>query len=61
MSKKTPWTDAMPEQQFEIMRDIIAAPSPIGLESAMTLGVLKPYFDSFMPKSWKMVGCNTFF
>lgn len=54
MSKKTPWTEAMPEQQFEIMRDIIAAPSPVGLESAMTLGVLKPYFDSFMPKSWKM-------
>lgn len=44
----------MPDAQFDIMRDIISAPSPIGLESAMTLGVLKPYFDSFMPDSWEM-------
>lgn len=44
----------MPDEQFDIMRDIIAAPSPVGLESAMTLGVLKPYFDSFMPDSWEM-------
>jgi len=54
MSKKAPWLDPMPEEQFDIMRDIIAAPSPVGIESAMTLGVLKPYFDSFMPKSWDM-------
>ena len=54
MSKKAPWLDPMPEDQFNIMRDIVAAPSPVGLESAMTLGVLKPYFDSFMPKSWGM-------
>jgi endoglucanase len=44
----------MPESQFSVMSDILAAPSPVGLESAMTLGVLKPYFDSFMPKSWGM-------
>jgi len=44
----------MPDDQFEIMRDIIKAPSPVGLESAMTLGVLKPYFDSFAPDNWEM-------
>lgn len=54
MTKAKPWLTPMPEEQFGIMRDIIAAPSPVGLESAMTLGVLKPYFDSFMPDSWEM-------
>ncbi len=44
----------MPDAQFAIMRDIISAPSPIGLESAMTRGVLKPYFESFMPSGWAM-------
>lgn len=48
------WTQPMPEAQFDLMKRIIAAPSPIGLESAMTMGVLKPYFDSFMPSSWAM-------
>ena len=44
----------MPAKQFNVMRDIIAAPSPIGLEAAMTVGVLKPYFDSFKPAQWAM-------
>ena len=44
----------MPEDQFDFMRNVLKAPSPIGLESAMVLGVLKPHFDSFMPDSWKM-------
>jgi len=44
----------MPDEQFDLMERIISAPSPVGLESAMTLGVLKPYFDSFMPKEWAM-------
>ena len=44
----------MPEDQFDFMRDVLKAPSPIGLESAMTLGVLKPHFDSFMPDTWEM-------
>lgn len=48
------WTQSMPEPQFDLMKRIIGAPSPIGLESAMTLGVLKPHFDSFMPDSWAM-------
>ncbi len=54
MTKAKPWSTPMPDEQFDIMRDIIAAPSPVGLESAMTLGVLKPYFDSFMPSNWEM-------
>lgn len=54
MSSNTPWTEPMSDEQFGVMRDIIAAPSPVGLESAMTLGVLKPYFDSFMPANWAM-------
>ena len=34
------------------MREILAAPSPIGLEGAMTYGVIKPNFDRIKPKSW---------
>jgi len=49
-----PWTTTMPEEQFDFMQRIISAPSPVGLESAMTLGVIKPYFDTFMPDSWAM-------
>lgn len=56
MPKKTKskdaWEKAMPKAQFEFMRDVLAAPSPIGMEAAMSYGVLKPYFEKFMPKSW---------
>lgn len=54
MTQTKPWSTPMPDAQFEIMREILQAPSPVGLESAMTLGVLKPYFDSFMPDDWEM-------
>jgi endoglucanase len=50
---KKPWKNSMPEKQFELMRDIIGAPSPIGLEGSMTYGLLKPHFESFAPKGWK--------
>ncbi len=53
MSKK-PWSESMPEDQFELMRDIIGAPSPIGLEAAMTYGVLKPYFEDFSLDGWRI-------
>ncbi len=36
------------------MRDVLAAPSPIGLEAAMSYGILKPEFEKFMPKEWKV-------
>jgi endoglucanase len=49
-----PWAESMPEKQFNLMRDILAAPSPIGLEAAMTYGVLKPYFESFAKEGWKV-------
>ncbi|GHC37957.1 M20/M25/M40 family metallo-hydrolase [Aidingimonas halophila] len=51
---KQPWTQPMPEQQFELMREILDAPSPVGIEGAMTYGVLKPYFESFAPKDWHL-------
>jgi endoglucanase len=44
----------MPEAQFDLMRQILAAPSPIGLEAAMTFGVLEPYFESFKPERWQI-------
>ena len=44
----------MPDEQFELMRRILAAPSPVGLEGAMTYGVLKPEFEQFMPDDWKI-------
>lgn len=54
MSQKKPWASPMPASQFNFMSNILAAPSPVGLESAMTHGVLKPEFDKFAPKKWKM-------
>jgi len=54
MAKNTKkvWEKSMPAKQFDFMREILAAPSPIGLEAAMSYGVLKPFFESIMPKSW---------
>ena len=49
---KPTWEKSMPEKQFEWMREILAAPSPIGLEAAMSYGVIKPYFEKIKPKSW---------
>ncbi|EWH03078.1 hypothetical protein Q427_05270 [Halomonas sp. BC04] len=49
-----PWAQPMPEQQFSLMRQILDAPSPIGLEGAMTYGVLKPYFERFAPGDWHL-------
>lgn len=53
-TKKTKpvWEKSMPEKQFQWMKEIIAAPSPIGLEAAMSYGVLKPFFEDIKPKSW---------
>ncbi|MCB9640456.1 MAG: peptidase M42 [Myxococcales bacterium] len=44
----------MPDDQFATMRDILAAPSPVGLEAAMTHGVLIPYFEKWMRAGWKI-------
>jgi len=52
-AKSNAWTQPMPEKQFRLMRDILAAPSPVGLEGAMTYGVLKPHLESLAPKGWQ--------
>lgn len=49
-----PWAAPMPEAQFDLMRRILDAPSPVGLEAAMTYGVLEPHFESFALKSWHL-------
>ncbi|MEO0415829.1 MAG: peptidase M42, partial [Verrucomicrobiota bacterium] len=51
---KQAWEKPMPKRQFDFMTEILSAPSPIGLEAAMTYGVLKPHFDKIKPKSWKV-------
>lgn len=51
---QAPWTQAMPEAQFDLMRRILAAPSPVGLEGAMTYGVLKPRFEATTPDHWRL-------
>ena len=45
-----PWTESMPDEQFQFIHDILAAPSPIGLEAAMTQGVLRPYMEKVAPE-----------
>ncbi|MEM8882589.1 MAG: M20/M25/M40 family metallo-hydrolase [Planctomycetota bacterium] len=50
----TPWTTPMPEEQFAFLRDILAAPSPIGMEGAMTHGVIEPRLREMVPASWAM-------
>ena len=51
-SAKQPWQKPMPKSQFNFMREVLAAPSPIGIEAAMSYGILKPEFEKFMPNSW---------
>lgn len=52
MSDPKPWAQPMPDEQFDLMRRILAAPSPIGLEAAMTYGVLKPYLEGIALDDW---------
>ncbi|GEA61472.1 M28 family peptidase [Vibrio comitans] len=47
-----PWAQPMPQHQFEFMSKVLSAPSPIGFEAAMSYGVIKPEFESFMPEGW---------
>ncbi|MDN3681239.1 M20/M25/M40 family metallo-hydrolase [Vibrio tapetis subsp. quintayensis] len=46
------WKAPMPKAQFEFMSAVLASPSPIGFEAAMSYGVIKPEFESFMPEGW---------
>lgn len=47
-----PWTSRMPDDQFERMRAILAAPSPIGMEASMSTGVIEPMMKAFKPDGW---------
>lgn len=49
---KQAWQKAMPQDQFEFMKKVLASPSPIGFEAAMSYGIIKPEFESFMPEGW---------
>jgi endoglucanase len=51
-TKTDPWRESMPEAQFDWMRKILAAPSPIGQEAAMSYGVLKPAFEKYKLPGW---------
>ena len=48
-------SEPMPEEQFQFMRDILASPSPVGLEASMTHGVIRPFFEGLGAKElgWK--------
>lgn len=48
-----PWNETMPDEQFDFMREVLAAPSPVGLEGAMTHGVLLPYFEKWKLQGWE--------
>ncbi|GAM76614.1 endoglucanase [Vibrio ishigakensis] len=47
-----PWAEPMSQETFEFMSKVLASPSPIGFEAAMSYGVIKPEFESFMPQGW---------
>jgi len=47
-----PWNRPMPDEQFQLMREIVAAPSPVGVEAAMTYGVLKPRLEQVALPGW---------
>lgn len=46
------WAKPMSDEQFGWMREILAAPSPVGMEAAMTYGVLKPFFEGLGAGKW---------
>lgn len=56
MTDTKPWQQPMSDARFDVMRRILDAPSPIGLEAAMTRGVLEPYLKSFALGSWQVHG-----
>ena len=50
-----PWSEPMPASQFEDMREILKAPSPVGLEAAMTEGVLSKAWQRHVDAhGWKI-------
>ena len=51
-SAESPWIHPMSDEQFAFLRELLAAPSPIGMEGAMTHGVLEPRLREILPSSW---------
>ncbi len=51
---EAPWQQPMSDDRFELMRRILDAPSPIGLEASMTRSLLEPHFQSFIPSDWRI-------
>eukprot|EP00941_MAST-03F_sp_MAST-3F-sp1_P004357 g4357.t1 len=47
------WEKPLADEDFGFLRNVLAAPSPVGLEGAMTHGVLQERFKSFAPSHWK--------
>jgi endoglucanase len=54
MSQDNAWNGPMSDDEFSRMRRILAAPSPVGLEGAMTYGVLQPYFEDYKREDWEV-------
>ena len=44
----------MSDETFAFMREVLAAPSPVGLEAAMTFGVLAPRMEEKGLDGWKI-------
>ena len=45
----------MDDETFQFMRDVLAAPSPVGLEASMTRGVLSQRFAEIAKPDWKEI------
>ncbi len=53
-NSRDPSPAKMSPERFELMRTILAAPSPVGLEAAMTRGILEPHLQKFCLPTWKI-------
>ena len=53
-SAKQAWSKPFTDTQFDFMKQILAAPSPVGLEAAMSYGVLRPFFEQIAPADWAL-------
>jgi len=49
-----PWQSPMDSARFQFMRQILAAPSPIGLEGGMTNGILSPAWEGLKLEGWEI-------
>jgi putative aminopeptidase FrvX len=47
-----PWTLPMSDSRFALLKSIIEAPSPVGLEGAMTFGVIEPAMRKVAAGDW---------